>query len=54
MHNLAAFVLHFHFLFRVTAFEENIDMGQNIERDRMRINFRRRLSILRSRRRLLF
>src|ERR1700687_4481932 len=38
MHNLAAFILHFHFLFRVTAFEENIDMRQNVERDRMRIN----------------
>src|SRR5947209_17353764 len=43
MHNLAALVLHFHFLFGVTAFEESIDMRQNVERDRMRINLRWRL-----------
>src|SRR5207249_6879621 len=34
------------FLFRVTTFQENIDVRQNIERDWMRVNLRRRLSVL--------
>src|SRR5712691_787062 len=46
MHDPAPFVLHFHFLFRITALEKNIDMWQHIERDRVRIYLRRWLSIL--------
>ena len=47
MHDLRAFVLKFHFLFGVTALQKNIHMRQDIERDRMRIDVRRRMSILR-------
>src|SRR5437868_14946223 len=42
MHNAAAFVLHFHFFFGVTTFEKCIDLREDIEGDRMRIDFRTR------------
>src|ERR1700730_16992796 len=54
MHDLASLILHFHFFFRVTAFQENIDMRQNVERNLMWITLRGGLSILRSRYRLPF
>src|SRR5260370_9384720 len=46
MHDLASLVLHFHFLCGVTELEKNIDVWQDVERDRMRINLWRRLPIL--------
>ena len=42
---LRALVLHFHLFFGVAVLEKRIDVRQNVEGDRMRINFRdRRLS----------
>src|SRR2546430_723585 len=46
MHDFGALILHFHFLFGVTAVEKNIDVRQNVEGNRVRINLRRQLSIL--------
>ena len=40
MHDLARFVLHFHFLLGVAGFQEGIDVRQQIECDRMRENGR--------------
>ena len=42
MHDAPALVLHFHFFFRVAARQKGIDVRQNVERDRMRIDFRHR------------
>src|SRR3989442_10476112 len=42
MHDAASFVLHFHLLFGITAFEKGIDLRKHIEGDGMRINFRPR------------
>ena len=39
MHDLASFVLHLHFFLGVTVLQKRIDMRQNVEGDRMRINF---------------
>jgi len=33
VHDSAAFILHFHFLFGVASFEEGIDVGEDIESD---------------------
>ena len=38
MHDLAAFVFHFHFFLGVAIGQEGIDMGQDIERDLVRID----------------
>src|SRR5260370_36417774 len=42
MHDTAAFVLHFHFFFGVTTFEKCIDLREDVEGNRVRINFRAR------------
>src|ERR1700736_618447 len=42
MHDAASFVLHFHLLFGITAFEKGIDLRKHIEGDGMRIHFRPR------------
>ena len=54
VHDAPAFVLHFHFLFRVATGQKRIDVRQDVEGDRMGINFgdglgvRRRFLDLRS------
>ena len=42
MHDLARFILHFYFFLGVTAFQERIDMWQQVKRDRVRKNCSRR------------
>jgi hypothetical protein len=39
VHDAPAFVLHFHFLLGVAVGQKGIDMRQDIEGDRMRVNF---------------
>jgi hypothetical protein len=41
MHNLPAFVLHLHLLFRITRRQKRIHLRQNIKRDLMRIHLPR-------------
>ena len=44
MHDLAALVLHFHFFPRVASIEKGIDVGEDVEGNRVGINVRHRLA----------
>src|SRR6476619_6057683 len=44
MHDLTRLILHFYLFLGVTAFQERIDMWQQVEGDRMRKNSRRSVS----------
>src|SRR6476660_4886758 len=48
MHDLTRLILHFYLFLGVTAFQERIDMWQQVEGDRMWKNCRRRRAVGRS------